>query len=316
WKAAATAGPEPCLRPEDGDTEVPVGERLVLVLRGPALPASDRRVLTAFAIQAAVALEQQRLSDAAAAMKPLADADRLRTSLLAAVGHDLRTPLASAKAAVTSLRGTDVEWTPDERTELLATADESLDRLARLVDNILDVSRLQAGVLPVAPRAFGLEEVLPLAIDELGPDGAQVVMDVPPSLPEVHADPVLVERVVANLLANAVRYAPPGQPPFVTASALGDRVEIRVVDRGPGIPAQHRERVFAPFQRLGDHDNTAGLGLGLSLSRGLTEAMGGTLTLEDTPGGGLTMVVALPVAPLPPPATPPPPPPPTNVRDD
>ncbi len=296
WKVAATAGPEPCVRPEDGDTEVPVGERLVLVLRGPALPAADRRVLTAFAVQAAVALEQQRLSDAAAAMKPLADADRLRTSLLAAVGHDLRTPLASAKAAVTSLRGTDVEWTPDERAELLATADESLDRLARLVDNILDVSRLQAGVLPVAPRAFGLEEVIPLAIDELGPDGAQVVVDVPPSLPEAYADPVLVERVVANLLANAVRYAPSGQPPFVTASALGDRVEIRVVDRGPGIPAQHRERVFAPFQRLGDHDNTAGLGLGLSLSRGLAEAMGGTLTLEDTPGGGLTMVVALPVA--------------------
>ena len=120
------------------------------------------------------------------------------------------------------------------------------------------------------------------------------MVDVPEWLPAVLADPVLVERVVVNLLANALRFAPPGQAPYVTASSLGDRVELRVIDRGPGIPAEHRERVFAPFQRLGDHDNTSGLGLGLSLSRGLTEAMGGTLTPEDTPGGGLTMVVSLP----------------------
>ena len=267
------------------------------MLRGRPLAASDRRVLGAFAAQAGVALEQQRLSDAAEAAKPLADADRLRTSLLAAVGHDLRTPLASAKAAVTSLRGTDVTWTPDEHSELLATADESLDRLARLVDNILDVSRLQAGVLPVASRPFGLEEIMPAALEELGPAARAVVVDVPEGLPAVLADPVLVERVVVNLLANALRFTPVGDPtkvPYVTASALAGRVELRVIDRGPGIAAEHREAVFAPFQRLGDSDNTSGLGLGLNLSRGLTEAMGGTLTPEDTPGGGLTMVVSLP----------------------
>jgi two-component system sensor histidine kinase KdpD len=294
WEPVASVGPQPCTRPEDGDSEVPVGDQLSLVLRGRPLAAADRRVLGAFAAQAGVALEQKRLSDAAEAAKPLVDADRLRTSLLAAVGHDLRTPLASAKAAVTSLRGTEVTWTAGEQAELLATADESLDRLARLVDNILDVSRLQAGVLPVSARPFGLDEIVPAALAELGEPGAEVVVDIPQTLPDVLADPVLVERVVVNLLTNALRYSTAGRHPYLTASALGDRVELRVVDRGPGIPEEHRERVFAPFQRLGDSDNTAGLGLGLSLSRGLTEAMGGTLTPEDTPGGGLTMVMALP----------------------
>jgi two-component system, OmpR family, sensor histidine kinase KdpD len=295
WLVVANAGAEPCLRPADGDSEVPLGDHLALVLRGRSLAAADRRLLAAFAAQAQVALEQQRLADAAAAARPVAEADRLRTSLLAAVGHDLRTPLASAKAAVTSLRGSDVCWTAQEEGELLATADESLDRLARLVDNILDVSRLQAGVLPVAPRAFGLDEVVPSALDELGVAAGAVVVDVPNGLPAVYADPVLVERVVVNLVANALRYSGSAAP-RLTASVLGDRVELRVVDRGPGIPAEHWERVFAPFQRLGDSDNKTGLGLGLSLSRGLTEAMGGTLRPEDTPGGGLTMVVSLPTA--------------------
>ena len=117
-------------------------------------------------------------------------------------------------------------------------------------------------------------------------------------MPLVEADPALLERVVANLLANAVRYSPPGRPALVTGSSLGDLVEVRVVDRGPGIPQQDRDRVFAPFQRLGDTDNTTGVGLGLALARGLTEAMHGTLQPEDTPGGGLTMVVSLPVATL------------------
>jgi two-component system, OmpR family, sensor histidine kinase KdpD len=99
---------------------------------------------------------------------------------------------------------------------------------------------------------------------------------------------------VVNLAQNALRYAPDGKPPLVAASALGDRVELRVVDQGPGIPSEDRERMFVPFQRLGDTDNTTGVGLGLALSRGLAEAMGGTLTVEDTPGGGLTMIVSLP----------------------
>jgi two-component system, OmpR family, sensor histidine kinase KdpD len=127
-------------------------------------------------------------------------------------------------------------------------------------------------------------------------DGREVRLAIPDTLPEVLADPGLLERVVANLVANAVRHAPPGKPPSVTASALNGQVQLRVVDRGPGIAEADRERVFLPFQRRGDRDGAAGVGLGLALSRGLTEAMGGTLVPEETPGGGLTMVVTLPAA--------------------
>jgi two-component system sensor histidine kinase KdpD len=223
----------------------------------------------------------------------------MRTALLAAVSHDLRTPLASAKAAVTSLRSPDIQWTDEDRDELLATADESLDRLAHLVDNLLDMSRLQAGALAVFPRPAGLEEIVARALDDMGAEGRQVMAEIPDSLPEVRVDPAILERVIVNLTTNAVRYSPPGQPPLLTASALGDHVELRVADRGPGIPEPDRDRVFVPFQRLGDTDNTSGVGLGLALSRGLTEAMGGTLEPEETPGGGLTMVLSLPAAPLP-----------------
>jgi two-component system, OmpR family, sensor histidine kinase KdpD len=299
WAAVAHSG-EPALASPDGaDVEVPVTDTLSLALRGPAVSASDRRVLGAFATYAGVALEQQRLSAEAEAARPIAEADRMRTALLAAVSHDLRTPLASAKAAVTSLRSPDIRWTDEDRDELLATADESLDRLAHLVDNLLDMSRLQAGALAIFPRPAGLEEIVARALDDLGPPGRQVVVDIPVSLPEVRVDPAILERVIVNLTTNAIRYSPAGRPPLLNASALGDRVELRVADRGPGIPEPERDRVFVPFQRLGDTDNTTGVGLGLALSRGLTEAMGGTLEPEETPGGGLTMVLSLPAAPVP-----------------
>jgi two-component system sensor histidine kinase KdpD len=241
-----------------------------------------------------VALEQQRLTAEAQAARPIAQADRMRTALLAAVSHDLRTPLASAKAAVTSLRSGDIQWTAEDHDELLATADESLDRLAHLVDNLLDMSRLQAGALSVFPRPADLAEIVARSLDDLGPPGKSVTVDIPEDLPEVDVDAAILERVIANLTANALRYSPTGTPPRLTASALGDRVELRVVDRGPGIPEADRDRMFVPFQRLGDTDNTTGVGLGLALSRGLTEAMDGTLEPEDTPGGGLTMTLSLP----------------------
>jgi two-component system, OmpR family, sensor histidine kinase KdpD len=299
WVPVATSGGPELTRPEDADVDVPVTDSLTLGLRGRALPASDRRVLGAFAAYAAAALEQQRLAAEAEAARPIAEADRMRTALLAAVSHDLRTPLASAKAAVTSLRSRDVHWSPEDRDELLATADESLDRLSRLVDNLLDMSRLQAGALSVFPRPADLEEVVSRSLDDLGPAARQVIVDMPATLPEVQVDPAILERVIANVTANALRYSPPGSPPLLTASALADRVELRIVDRGPGIPEADRDRIFVPFQRLGDTDNTTGVGLGLALSRGLTEAMGGTLDLEETPGGGLTMAISLPAAPAP-----------------
>jgi two-component system sensor histidine kinase KdpD len=273
--------------PQAGDLVVPADETLSLVLRGRPLGEADRRIVRAFAAQAAVALRQQRLTAAA-------EGDRVRTALLAAVSHDLRTPLASAKAAVTSLRSPEVEFDAVDREELLATAEESLDRLIRLVANLLDMSRLQAGALGMTPVDVGLEDVVPRALDELGPAGRRVVVHLPDDLPTVRADPGLLDRVLVNLAGNALRFSPACRPPAITGSAHGGRVEVRVVDHGPGIPPDQWERVFQPFQRLGDRDNHTGVGLGLALSRGLTEAMGGTLRPEATPGGGVTMVLALP----------------------
>ncbi|MER7271417.1 DUF4118 domain-containing protein [Micromonospora carbonacea] len=296
WRVVASVGDAPAGSPDAGETAVPVDDTLTVVLSGRRLAAADRRVVEAFAAQAAVALRQERLAVQAAAAGPLAEADRMRTALLAAVSHDLRTPLASAKAAVSSLRSPDVEFDADDREELLATADESLDRLGRLVANLLDMSRLQAGALGVTATAVGLEDVVPRALDELGPAAADVGTDLPADLPAAWADPGLLERVLVNVVANALRHSPPGRPPTVAASAHAGQVELRVVDTGPGIPADQWEHVFLPFQRLGDRDNQTGVGLGLALSRGLVEAMGGTITPETTPGGGLTMVLRLPAA--------------------
>ncbi len=300
WVAAGFSGDTPLSRPEEADVEVPVSDNLVLALRGRALPASDRRVLGAFANYAAAALEQGRLAAAAEAAKPIAEADRVRTALLAAVSHDLRTPLASAKAAVTSLRSHDIEWDAADQDELLATADESLDKLARLVDNLLDMSRLQAGALAVFPRPADLSEIVARSLDDLGPGSRIVTVSIPDDLPEVAVDPAILERVISNLTANALRYSPPGLPPTLTGSALHDRVELKVIDRGPGVPEDQWNQIFIPFQRMGDTDNTTGVGLGLALSRGLAEAMGGTLEPDETPGGGLTMTLSLPAVPPPP----------------
>ena len=185
---------------------------------------------------------------------------------------------------------------PADRDELLDTAEQSLARLGRLVADLLDLSRLRAGALAVQREPVWLDEVIPPALDELGEPGRAVELRIGADLPAAQADPALLTRVMVNVVGNALRYAPPEQPPIVTASSGADLVEVRIVDRGPGLPPEDVERVFVPFQRLGDTDNRAGLGLGLALSRGLVEAMGGTLRPEETPGGGLTMVISLEAA--------------------
>ncbi|MER5929068.1 ATP-binding protein [Streptomyces sp. NPDC002054] len=289
----------------DSPLIVTAGPRARLALHGRTLPSSERRVLAAFAAHVGAAVERAQLAEAAAEVEPVKAADRLRTALLRAVSHDLRTPLAGSLAAVSSLRSREVVFSEEDREELLASAEASLLRLHRLVENLLDLSRLQAGALTLALRATALEEVLPGALDSLEPAAADAggsgptpgidVQDLE-AVPALWVDPPLLERVLANLVGNAVRHSPAGRPVLVTASALAGRVEVRIIDRGPGITPADRERVFEPFQRLGDRDNTAGPGLGLALARGLTEAMDGTLTPEDTPGGGLTMVLSLPAA--------------------
>ncbi|WP_329082767.1 MULTISPECIES: DUF4118 domain-containing protein [unclassified Streptosporangium] len=296
WRIVATAGDAPCTCPGGADTDVVIDERLVLAIRGRLLEASDRRVLEAFAAEAAVALRQDRLAAEAEQARPLAEADRMRTALLAAVSHDLRTPLASAKAAVESLRNTGIDWSPQDREELLATADESLAKLDRLVANLLDMSRLQAGVLGLTLEPTALEDIVPRAVDDLGHLSRRIETDLSAELPEVVADQALLERILVNLMSNAVRYSPEDRKVLVTASEYDDHVEIRVVDRGTGIPPDAYDRVFMPFQRLGDRDNHTGVGLGLALSRGLAEAMAGTLLPDETPGGGLTMILTLPVS--------------------
>jgi two-component system sensor histidine kinase KdpD len=300
WICLASIGDDPCLKPEDGDTEVPIGDDLMLVLRGRVLAATDQRVLSAFASEVAVAYQQRQLAEAAAAAVPLAETDRMRTVLLNAVSHDLRTPIASAKAAVSSLRSSEVAWSEDDRQELLANADLALDRLTALVTNLLDLSRVQAGVLLVTAEPTGIDEAVGRALGHISdnPEDKRIRVDIPAGLPDVQADAGMLERVVANLVENALRYAPDDEPVRISASTHGDLVELRISDRGPGIPPDERDSAFAPFQRRDDHANStsAGVGLGLAIARGFTEAMRGTLSLDDTPGGGLTAVVALPTA--------------------
>jgi two-component system, OmpR family, sensor histidine kinase KdpD len=273
--------------------EVAVTDALTLRLCGRPLSASERRVLVAFAEQAAVALQQGRLTAQAAEADRLAAANSMRTALLAAVSHDLRTPLAGIKAASSALRSTDLDLTEADRAELVDTVDASADRLTALVDNLLDMSRLQAGAVLPALSPSDLPDVVARAMAWLDADEqARVHLDWSDDLPPVVADPGLLERVVANLISNAARHAPRG-PISVSAGAVHGRVELRVADRGPGIALADRDRMFEAFQRLGDSPSGQGVGLGLAVARGLTEAMGGTLTAEDTPGGGVTMVVSL-----------------------
>ncbi|MGW1915645.1 DUF4118 domain-containing protein [Streptomyces sp. NPDC002076] len=295
WTCAGSVGREPARIPEDADVDVPVGDHMALSLRGRVLPAADRRVLAAFAAQAAVVLDRQRLQSEADRAKELAEGNRIRTALLAAVSHDLRTPLAGIKAAVTSLRSDDVEWSDQDRAELLQAIEEGADRLDHLVGNLLDMSRLQTGTVVPIIRETDLDEVVPMALGGVPEDS--VDLDIPETLPMVYVDRGLLERAVANVVENAVKYSPPGERVLVSASALADRVEVRVVDRGPGVPDEAKNRIFEPFQRYGDAPRGVGVGLGLAVARGFAEAVGGALAAEDTPGGGLTMVLAVPTAP-------------------
>ncbi|MGW8400363.1 sensor histidine kinase, partial [Streptomyces lydicus] len=295
WTCAGRVGglneARPLLRPEDADVDMPVSDHMALALTGRVLPAEDRRVLAAFAAQAAVVLDRQRLVGEAERARELAEGNRIRTALLAAVSHDLRTPLASIKASVTSLRSDDVAWSPEDEAELLAGIEAGADRLDHLVGNLLDMSRLQTGTVTPLIREIDLDEVVPMALGGVPEDS--VTLDIPEELPMVAVDPGLLERSVANLVENAVKYSPDGEGVLVAASALGDRVELRIADRGPGVPDSAKDRIFEPFQRYGDVPRGAGVGLGLAVARGFAEAMGGTLAAEDTPGGGMTMVLTL-----------------------
>jgi two-component system, OmpR family, sensor histidine kinase KdpD len=295
WRVEAAAGPTPPASPEAAQLTLPLGEDVVLALVGGRLTGADRQVLNAFAAQLTAARDRARLSEAAAQATELTQANELRTALLQAVSHDLRTPLASIKASASSLRQPDIQWSPQDEAEFLATIEEETDRLTALVSNLLDMSRLQAGVLQPTLGPVNLEEVVPAAIASLGERAYGVIVDVAETLDPVRADAALLERVVANLVENAMRWSPVDRPARVTAGRVHDRIDLRIIDHGPGINPADREQVFQPFQRLGDRGGT-GVGLGLAVARGFVRAMDGELIIEDTPEGGTTAVVSLGVA--------------------
>ncbi|WP_235683719.1 sensor histidine kinase [Mycolicibacterium fluoranthenivorans] len=296
----ACVGKDPCVEVDDADTAVEAGDdEFWMLLSGRKLSARDRRVLGAVAKQAAGLVKQRELTEEASEAEAIAQADELRRSLLSAVSHDLRTPLAAAKAAVSSLRSSDVDFSAEDTAELLATIEESVDQLTALVGNLLDSSRLAAGAVRPELRRVYLEETVQRALLGIskGVTGFprkeldRVKVEVGDAV--VMADSGLLERVLANLVDNALRYSPVNRPVRVTAGQVGDRVLIAVVDEGPGIPRGTEDQLFEPFQRLGDRDTSTGVGLGLSVARGFVEAMGGTITATDTPGGGLTIEIDL-----------------------
>jgi two-component system sensor histidine kinase KdpD len=294
WVDVESAGWAPRGKEAPLRFDVAIGTELRLIGRGPALFAEDQKVLQAFAAAAQTAYEGHLLSERAGEARNLAEADRQRSALLAAVGHDLRTPLAGIKASVSTLRQTDVDWSEQERDDLLAAIEESADRLDAVVENLLDASRLEAGALSVQAVPVALDEVIAAAL--LAVPGAReaVTVDVPEDLPLVRADPGLLERVMANLLENAVRHGG-GGPVEVTATAGEMSARIKVVDHGPGVPEEQRERLFQPFERL-RQGTPRGAGLGLTVARGFMEAMDGVLIADGSEGGGLTMRLRLPLA--------------------
>jgi two-component system sensor histidine kinase KdpD len=267
-------------------------------MSGAPLAASDRRILDAFAAQAGAVLERNRLAVKAADAARLRESDTVRTALLTAVSHDLRTPLAGIKASLTTLLDTEIDLTGVDRTALLHAASESADRLESLVANLLDLSRIQTGAVRPRLEPTSLDEVLQQALRGV-PDVA-VIDETDDAAPLLLTDAGLLERSVANLVENAVRHSPDGSPVRLCAAVVpGDALQLRIVDQGPGVDESDRGRMFEPFQRLGDVPDGVGVGLGLAVARGLAEAVGAALDAEDTPGGGLTMVLTVPLAPAP-----------------
>jgi two-component system, OmpR family, sensor histidine kinase KdpD len=293
WRVEAASGERVPESTEASTSTIELDPEHVLALAGPPIRSEDQRVLDAFAHELAASVHLGELEVEAGTAGTLSAANELRAALLAAVSHDLRTPISAIKASVTSLLQRDIDWTPEARQEFLQTIDEETDRLNALVGNLLDMSRLQVGALEISAVPVGLDEVLPAALHSLGvPDGS-VRLEVPEMLPRVLADRGLLERALANVISNAVRFSPAGSPPRVSAGVVDGIVDVRVVDRGPGVPRAEWDRLFKPFQRLGDSGQSEGVGLGLAVAKGFIEAMGGEIEADDTPGGGLTIVARL-----------------------
>lgn len=296
WPTQVSGHPE-LLDPADGTSiDISADGRLRLVVSPNALRPDQLELLRAFADQLAMAVEARRLRVEAVNAGLVAEADALRAALLQAVSHDFRTPLATIKASASGLLHTGAEFSESDRNLLLGDIEDAADRLDRMVADLLDMSRLQVGAVDLTLRSIALEEVVAAALSGLTAPQHRVEVDVAASLPTVLADAALLERAVANLISNALAWSPDACPVQVKAGQVGNTIDLRIVDRGPGIPTGDRERLFLPFQRLGDRSSDAGVGLGLAIAKGFVEAMGAQLSLDDTPGGGLTMTIRLQIA--------------------
>jgi len=295
WAVDALAGDPVVERPDQGE-RFDLADGHVLVLTGAPLEAQEHRRASALVSYLQAVLTIDRLRREASDLQGLAQANELRTALLDAVSHDLRTPLASIRALTTGWLAPDIHLSEEDTHESIAAIDEEAKRLGELVENLLDMSRLRTGALNLTLGPVGLDEVVPAALAGRWRSCTEVIVNVPETLPRVEVDAALLERAVANVVDNAVRHSPDGLPVWVEAGEVAGRVDLRVVDRGPGIPLGARERLFQPFQRLGDSESDVGVGLGLAVARGFVEAMGGEISIEDTPGGGLTVVISLSMA--------------------
>jgi two-component system sensor histidine kinase KdpD len=265
-----------------------------------AFPSEAADLLDAFARQAALALARARFAQEAELATVRARTEQMRSSLLAAVSHDLRTPLAAITGAATTLRDDPAAVGPGDRAELLDTICQEAERLERLVRNLLDMTRLDSGAIEVKREWVPVEEIVGSSLTRLEAQLGRrpIALTIPEDLPLVSADPVLLEQVFINLFENAAKYAPGETPLEVTARPEGAGVVIEIADRGPGIPAGSETRIFEKFFR-GAGATAAGAGLGLAIARGIIEAHGGSLTAENRAGGGARFRVQIPGAPGP-----------------
>lgn len=297
WEVAASAGTAPPVTPAAADDVVVADEHYTLLAGGRALEPAERRMMEAFGAYLVAIRQGRQLASSREANRRLEEGNTIRTSVLRAVSHDLRTPLSGIKLSVSSLRQPGVDFTREEQAELLATIEDYTDRLSVIVGNLLDMSRISADSVTPLLRAVRWPEVLPP-----WPNNAHIEDRVPDDGPAIVADPVLLERVVANLVENAVKHAPGSRVEIEAGEGStrengGRTGELRVIDHGGGIPPDQLVAAFRPFQRPGDAGgHSGGIGLGLAVAKGFTEAMGGRIVAEETPGGGLTMRVVLPLA--------------------
>ena len=276
-----------------------VGAQRVGVLRlgprsdGRPIDTAEQRLVRTFAAAAATAIDRRRLLDAATQAEVLRRTDALKTALLGSVSHDLRTPLTTLKAGITALLQADAEWDRQARQEVLAAANEEVDRLTRLIGNLLDLSRIEAGALVPDRQWYAAGELIADTVRRAGLRDHRVTVEMADVDLPVYLDYVQIQQVLANLLDNAAKYSPAGTDIHVQGAAEDGAFVIRVRDHGPGIPVAEADRIFSKFYRIAGR--RTGTGLGLAICRGLTEAHGGRIAVENPGGSGAVFAVSLPL---------------------